>query len=677
MPRPEILAPAGSMETLTAALRSGADAVYIGGKRFSARNNASNFTNDELMKASALCHKYGAKLYLAVNTVITDDETVDFCDYIRFTASAGIDAYIVQDIGCAELIRRCVPDSVLHASTQMSVHTVCGAAMLKKLGFARVVPARELDRNALEKICGEDIETEIFVHGALCMSVSGQCYMSAVIGSRSANRGCCGQACRLPFSASGRKDAAALSLKDLSLLPDAVQLAKIGADSLKIEGRMKRPEYVAATVSELKKSLDIQTPDMTLLKGIFSRSGFTNGYFSGERRNMFGVREKEDVTAAKELIPGIHKLYRSERKVHGVHFHVVIKNDIPVKIIAECSGIRAESQGGLPEKAINRPTDIEMLTKQLSRLGDTVFFLEKVTAEIDNGLIVTAGKLNEMRRNLTEQLTENIIRKNTPRYHITNYLPFLPEQNQVIPQEKLPLRTFCRNSEQIKSASDFSEFLVIPEELISDEIINMVGKDKIIVSPPRFISSEDKIISRLKSLRKMGLSRLFCHTLDSAAIGKSLGFRLHGSFTLNVCNSFSAEMLRKIGFEDCIFSFEPKLTHFEQIRTSLPVGALIYGRIPLMLTRNCPIKNEVGCGKCRRTLTDRTGRELPVVCSKEYVEILNPDVLYMYDRLAEFSGRIGFGYIALSSENEEQTKRIPAGFKPSENITRGLYYRGI
>ncbi|MCM1361969.1 MAG: U32 family peptidase, partial [Clostridiales bacterium] len=217
MSKPEILAPAGSMETLIAALRSGADAVYIGGKQFSARNSASNFTNIEISEASVLCHKYGAKLYLAVNTVITDDEAEDFCDYIKFTASAGIDAYIVQDIGCAELIRRCVPDAVLHASTQMSVHTAAGAAMLKTLGFTRVVPARELDCNAIEKICREDIETEIFVHGALCMSVSGQCYMSSVIGSRSANRGCCGQACRLPFSASKNQNAAALSLKDLAL----------------------------------------------------------------------------------------------------------------------------------------------------------------------------------------------------------------------------------------------------------------------------------------------------------------------------------------------------------------------------------------------------------------------------------------------------------------------------
>ena len=365
MKQTEILAPAGSMETLRAALRAGAQAVYIGGKRFSARSSAVNFSPDEIAEAAELCHRYGAKLDLAVNTVISDSEAAEFCEYIKTAARNGVDAFIVQDWGCAELIRRCVPDAVLHGSTQMSVHTAAGAAMLRKLGFARVVPARELDRETISRICATGIETEIFVHGALCMSVSGQCYMSAMMGSRSANRGCCGQACRLPFSAVGNKDRSALSLKDLSLLPCARELADMGVDSFKIEGRMKRPEYVASAVHELKAALEGGAPDMKLLRGVFSRSGFTDGYYKGKRQDMFGVREKDDVISAHELIPKIHELYRFERKAYTIDIHAVIKDGQPVSLTAVCGDLSACTEGDIPEKAHSRPTDMAALEKQL------------------------------------------------------------------------------------------------------------------------------------------------------------------------------------------------------------------------------------------------------------------------------------------------------------------------
>ena len=672
----EILAPAGSMETLRAALRAGAQAVYIGGKRFSARSSADNFSEDEIAEAAELCHKYGAKLDLAVNTVISDDEAADFCEYIRTAAKNGVDAFIVQDWGCAELIRLCVPDTVLHGSTQMSVHTAAGASMFRELGYARVVPARELDREAISRICDTGIETEIFVHGALCMSVSGQCYMSAMIGSRSANRGCCGQACRLPFSAVGNKDKAALSLKDLSLLPNARELAAMGVDSFKIEGRMKRPEYVASAVHELKSALEGNAPDMKLLRGVFSRSGFTDGYFTGNRHDMFGVREKDDVISAHELIPKIHELYRFERKAYTIDLHAVIKEGQPVVLTGNCNGITVSSEGEAPERAHSRPTDEAVLEKQLSKLGDTVFRLGKLTADIDSKLMFPAGKLNELRRNVTGELTRRIIRKNTPVYTFSNYIPHLPQQSRIEPTGKLPLRTFCRTAEQIKAAAELSEYLIVPEELLNEEILGSVDKSKLIVSPPRFIVNEDGLKERLSELRIQGLDRLYCHTPDCIAIGRELEFRLHGSFTLNVFNSFAAGYLRRLNLEDCIFSVEATLAQTAAIHTDLPLGIVVYGRLPLMLTRNCPIKNEVGCGKCKRKLTDRTGRELPVVCSKDHTEILNPDRLYMLDRTEELRG-ISYGVIYLSDEDTDGTLAALSGRKPQGNITRGLYYRGI
>ncbi len=460
--KPEILAPAGSMEALTAALRTGANAVYVGGKKYSARNNAANFSVEELAKAVYQCHIHGARLYLAVNTVISDGEIEEFCDYIKQTARIGVDAYIVQDLGAAAIIRGAVPEAVLHGSTQMSVHTAAGARFLRKLGFERVVPARELSKDSLEKISREDIEIEVFVHGALCMSVSGQCYMSAMIGSRSANRGCCGQACRLNFSAVGKNDYAALSLKDLSLLEHCGELCKIGVDSLKIEGRMKRPEYIAAAVSQLKKALDGEVPDMKLLRGIFSRSGFTDGYFSGKRQDMFGIREKEDVIAAKEIIPKIHELYRRETPMCRVDFYAVIKSGIPVEIRAESGGISAAAVGDIPESARNSPTDISAVEKQLSRLGDTVFEFGSVTAEIDDGLFVPTGQLNDLRRAVTEILTKKIAESYIPKKINRGYIPETAEKTRKNTDSELPLRTFCRTVEQASAAAEFSEFVAVP-----------------------------------------------------------------------------------------------------------------------------------------------------------------------------------------------------------------------
>ncbi|WP_303790172.1 U32 family peptidase [Ruminococcus flavefaciens] len=676
MKQTEILAPAGSMESLHAALRAGANAVYIGGKRFSARSSAANFSIDEIEEAARLCHKYGAKLDLAVNTIISDDEAADFCEYIKAAAKCGVDAFIVQDWGCAALIRRCVPDAVLHGSTQMSVHTAAGAEMLKELGYARVVPARELDRDTISRICNVGIETEIFVHGALCMSVSGQCYMSAMIGSRSANRGGCGQACRLPFSAVGCKGKAALSLKDLSLLPYARELAEMGVDSFKIEGRMKRPEYVASAVHELKAALDGEAPDMQLLRGVFSRGGFTDGYFTGKRQDMFGVREKEDVISAHELIPKIHELYRFERKAYTADFHAVIKNGQPVEITASCGDISASAQGEVPEKALNRPTDCDTLAKQLSKLGDTVFTFGKLTADIDDGLIVPAGKLNELRRTAAEMLTELIIQKNTPHYTISDYVPHHDAVRRTSTADKLPMRTFCRTLQQAAAAADMSEFIIVPENIIGEEMLGSVDSDKIIIAPPRFITNEDGLRERLKALIGLGINRLYCHTPNSVAIGRSLGMKLHGSFTLNIFNSYSTEIMDKLGLEDCVFSIEATAQQLADTAPSLPIGAVVYGRLPLMLTRNCPIKNEVGCGKCTKKLIDRTGRELPVVCAEDYAEVLNADRLCMNDRLAELKG-ISFGMVYLSDETEDEIRSALGGRKPQGNITRGLYYRGI
>lgn len=333
---PEILAPAGSMESLTAAVRCGADAVYIGAKRYSARASAQNFDKQELEKAVYYCHARGVKVYLALNTLLTDDEMDDAAETVKEACSLPVDAVIVQDIGLASFIRSACPSLRLHGSTQMSIHTPQGAKELYRQGFSRVVLARELSKEEIAEIAEScPIELEVFVHGALCMSVSGQCYFSSLLGGRSGNRGQCAQPCRLPFSVQGGTGHD-LSLKDLSLLHHLGGLRGLGVHSFKIEGRMKRPEYVAASVAAAKKAVSLgflPYEDSKLLEQVFSRSGFTDGYY-GEQlgRKMFGTRTKEDVAGAQPaLLSQIRAQYKDEKQRIPVSFGAPNKRGAPRK----------------------------------------------------------------------------------------------------------------------------------------------------------------------------------------------------------------------------------------------------------------------------------------------------------------------------------------------------------
>ena len=318
MIKPEILAPAGSPQALIAAVRSGADAVYLGIKGLNARRSAENFDDDQLKEAVAYCHKHNVKVHLTLNTLVSDGELEKAQEAVRLACESGVDAIIVQDIGLAELIHRNAPEMPLHASTQMSVQTAAGLKRLKKLGFTRAVLPRELSKEEIKKLCeNSPIELECFVHGALCMCVSGQCLFSAVLGSRSGNRGACAQPCRLPFGVENGTGHD-LSLKDLSLIDYIAEMAEMGVCSFKIEGRMKRPEYVAAAVKACRNSVD-GVADNALrddLRSVFSRSGFTDGYYRNKLGyDMFGIRRKDDVTAASGVLKKLEKLYEKEKRI--------------------------------------------------------------------------------------------------------------------------------------------------------------------------------------------------------------------------------------------------------------------------------------------------------------------------------------------------------------------------
>lgn len=669
----EILAPAGSLESLKAAVNCGADAVYIGGKQFSARQNAANFDNAELKQAADLCHLHNIKIYLTVNTIIFDNQVNEFAEFIKNAANAGIDAFIVQDFGAAEIIRNIVPDANIHGSTQMTIHSVKGAQLLKELGFKRVVISRELTEKQIQEICSTGIETEVFVHGALCMCMSGQCYLSSLIGQRSANRGFCAQPCRLPYSVYKNPQFNGLSLKDLSLVNHLQKLSDIGVFSLKIEGRMKRPEYVAAAVCACRQSLNGQTPDMALLRSIFSRSGFTDGYFTGKFSNMFGSREKEDVIAAKDILPDIRKKYSHEKKSGKLDFYAEIKKDNPVKLTVsdDCDSVTVT--GEIPETAINKPIDFTYLERQLSKLGGTIYQFGNLNADIDDGLSLSAKTINALRRNAVEALNLKSIKRNTPEY-ICVPLDIDPE-NKIESLKEIRVR--ISNQNQLDAVSEADRIIIPTNVFLNNRYENI---SKIIIEPPRFIYNEAEIFGVLKKCKSLGAEHLMCSNPAYIKIGKELGFKLHGDFGLNTANSYSLNFLKKMNFEDTVLSFEMKLKQISSLRKAISTGIIAYGYLPVMLTKNCPIKNEVGCEKCKKIIFDRTGRANKIVCHGNYTEILNAQALYLADGLEDLKN-ISFITLYFTDEGPDEIKKIideyRFGYSSKDNITRGLYYRGV
>ncbi|WP_124100289.1 U32 family peptidase [Ruminococcus sp. Marseille-P6503] len=684
----EILAPCGSPEALDAALRTGCDAVYLGGEGFSARQNAVNFSRRELEKAVYDCHVRGVRVYQAINTAVTDDQLEQLKDTVSFACRIGIDGLITQDLALVRIVRECCPDMEIHASTQMTLHTERGVLLAKEMGFSRAVVSRELPADIIKQLCGLPIEIEVFVHGALCMSVSGQCYMSAVIGSRSANRGLCAQACRLPVSAlknrSGRYD---LSLKDMSYIGHIRELAQSGAAAFKIEGRMKRPEYTACAVDSVRKALDGEPYDMQTLENVFSRGGFTDGYYNRKTGpEMFGIRQKEDVLSSAEVLPFIHRLYRREYKRSTVSMFVRMKKNERLYISAcDENGITAEARGEVPQEALKRSADRDYLERQLSKLGDTVYELGRLEAEVDRGLMCPASQLNALRRELCAELDRK-------RYEYHTKKPvFTRTETDMIKAKKISkpkLRLSVTDLNQLSAADIKKAELVICssdalEKGLSGGSAVKLPADKLAAEMPRFTFDEERDFTRLKALRERGVSHLVCTNYAHISMGRELGMTMHGGFGLNVTNSAALAELKRLGLADCTASFELKIGQINALSGQLPFGVIGYGRLPLMLTVNCPIRQASGCKSCTGSVRDRTGRVFPVKCSRRqgYTEILNSDILYMGDRLEEFK-TAAFVQLDFYDENPGEVKRIIESVENRRgcgiaDMTRGLYYRGV
>ena len=676
----EVLAPVGDYDGLFAALNSGADAVYVGLKNFSARKNAGNFSDEELEKAVFECHKRGVKLYVTLNTLVYDRELTELAECIKTAARCGVDGLIIQDLGAAALAKEICPELPRHASTQMTLNSVCGVRAAERLGFSRVVIGRELSKDEIANISeNTSAELEIFVHGALCVCVSGQCYMSSLFGGRSGNRGLCAQPCRLDFSYKDRHNV--ISLKDQSLIGHLREPELLNIASYKIEGRMKRPEYAACAVDACRKSLDGKPYDIERLSGIFSRGGLTEGYFDGSMNDMNGIRGKEDVENSAAALKGIKELYKAEYPRVPLDIHITIKRGHGISCVGNCGkyGDFIIVDDAKPEEATGKPIDENSVCERMSKLGGTSFYARNITAEVDDGLYVSAATLNRIRRLICERVLLE-----TPEYRVRDHI--LPKK--AVPREdsSIQYRAEVSTKEQLEQALrlDF-EMIYTPVGLLDEQTPH---KEKIAVIPPLILTDcEEECEARLLELREQGFNKGLAHTLAHAELLKKCGFNILGGYRMNVLNSLSAKTCSDLGFWDITLSFEGKAAELAEIRSARPLGIVGYGRLPLMLTRRCPIADgkpcgrksalygaESGCGEC---IKDRQGNDIAVLCGGNSVELLNPDTLVLSDK-PDILRKFDFAVLKFTTETD--IGAVLRMYKNSEKcewrFTRGLYFKG-
>ena len=541
MNRIEILAPCGGFDSITAAVRSGADAVYVGGRLFSARASAQNFDSDELKKAVAYCHIHNVKVYLTINTIVFDDEFENLKAQIISAAKADIDAVIVQNMGVARLVKELVPDMKLHASTQMSVHTASGVRALYEMGFSRVVLAREMSRDEIAKAAEIPVELEVFVHGALCMSMSGQCYFSAMLGSRSGNRGACAQTCRLPFSVGCQKDGHALSLKDNSLIQYINDLQKLGVTSAKIEGRMKRPEYVSAAVRACKEQRDngfVSEESANALRGVFSRTGFTDGYYKAKRdRSMFGTRTKEDVVSADEqLLATIRRSYKDEiRNVEIDGSFCAELGKSPILTVTDGLHTVTQTADIVCERAIKSALDVDRCKAQLSKTGGTAYHFNRLEIFIEDGISLPMSALNMLRRDALKRLDS--LRSVVHNYTINNI--DIPKFDKYIPDSKRETRIRVTDT-NLSPAFKESKLVFVPLFSEQNELRRLLDEGyKIGAEIPRgMFGMDEKIAEQLKQVKSLGITDVLCNNIGALYLAKKAGMTMHGGFGLNLVNTY-------------------------------------------------------------------------------------------------------------------------------------------
>ena len=692
----ELLAPAGSMEALRAAVCNGADAVYLGADTFNARMNARNFSAADLQEAVVYCHVRGVKVHLTLNTLVLDREMPRAAELIRLAASCGVDAFIVQDLGVVSLCRQLAPDVPIHASTQMSIHSLEGVMEAAALGCSRVVLARELPAEEIAHICKKSpVEIEVFVHGALCMCYSGQCYLSSVIGRRSGNRGQCAQPCRLPYGY-GRFESTRypLSLKDNCLAGELDELRRMGVASIKIEGRMKRPEYVAIVTRAYRTVLNggkLMPSDLQELETAFSRQGFTDGYFRGQTgSDMFGRRQEGEDTA--DLFASARTTYeQGEPQRIGVRFYAMIRRGEPAQLAVEDpDGNLCRTRGPVPEQAVYRSLTPQDLEQQLKKTGGTPYLCTAVRSSLDPDLMLPASAINAMRRDVIAELTAKRGRAAPARL---NAYDEPPRYDGIAgePQLTIAVRTAGQITSRMLSMKPTVLYVPLSELAEHPDLPQRVSVEtQLAAILPRVIWSGElaPVARQLRTVYEMGVRQVLAGTLGQLHIARAAGFAVRGDFGLNIVNSRAMRYLREQGLDSQLLSFELTLPQIRDISKAVPAELLIYGRLPLMLMENCVMKNRTGICACQTgtvRLVDRVGEEFPIVKDPGTCRnvLLNGKKLYLLDKKDALRG-MGLWALRLqfTTENPGEIDKVLMDYQgravfDAGSYTRGLYSRGV
>lgn len=645
MEKVEILAPCGDYDALVSAISAGCDAVYLGIGEFNARIRAKNFTLEQMPEIIRLAHAHNVRVYITLNIALYEKELSKMLEYVLTLWNMGVDAFIVADLGAMRIIKKYYPEIELHASTQCTVHNIDGADFLNEtLGVKRVVLARELDKDSIEYISkNAKCETEIFVHGAHCMSVSGQCLMSYAMGGRSGNRGECAQPCRLPYQLNGVKSYP-LSLKDMSLASHIPEILSSGACSLKIEGRMKDSSYVGGTVEIWRRLIDEKRnatkEELSTLGSLFSRQGFTDGYFtSNVNKNMLGIRTDENKQASNQLKSKEYPLSKIKADIYAE-----LKLGEKAKISLFANGKQVTCYGDVVERSINAPISKDDVIKNLSKLGQTPFGLGSIQVDMSPDIMIRVSSINALRRQAVDAFFEKKDILKEKQY----------ERENSISVKKIKTSIFSSVNQIPKNKDYFDIIFVYADRYKSGYGINGI------CLPPVILDNEwTKIEDILKKAKGEGVSYLLVTNIGQMYKARELGFKVICDFRFNAFNAPCVNYLVENGAENVIMS--PEMT-LAQLRDFENYAVIAYGKFPVMTGHKCILKDTYGCDKCKGYLKDRQGASFFTEGIFGHRCVIHNSVpIYMADKISDINNYSH--HFIFTDESRERCEEIINNYK--------------